>query len=1334
MKKDTFIFLLLLIMGMSSSTATSIRPGRYLLNHIDGRSGLSENMVKSILQDSWGFVWLGTKNGLNRYDGFNIKHYDVDDVQKKVGNHNISALYEAPDHRIWVGTDKGVFVYNRYQETFDFFDKKTDKGVDVSNWVNQIVGDKHGNIWIIVPNQGAFRYDTRKKKLHLYSTSREKETYEHNIQSMCLRNDGTVWFGTDGNGIFKYNYQNDKMEDVLPKSLKEALANKNIFTMTDYGEWIVLGEHEARLEKYNPTTKELKDVDAPNVHYKVIRAVAYDGDKLYVGTQDGLFIIDETKQTEEQLKENIAEPFGLSDNMIYSIYCDRHNGIWIGTMHSGANYLSKGGMHFTTFFPSATPGSLSSKLVHEMVGTDNGDVWINTEDGFVNIYHPAIQTFENVEVPIYKGGTGRLALMNNGTEIWSGLFKNGLDVITISNHTVRHYSPQELQLDAEPSVYALYKAHNGKVWLGTARGIYIQDKDMRFTKVKSIPDMYTQDIVQDQQENIWICTIGTGVYRLNLRTGRVSHFTHHADDPKSLSSNDVSSVTIDHLGNLWFATDRGGICKYDAQLDHFVSYGKAEGLPDDVAYKIIEDVNHFLWFGTNQGLVRFNPTTLDVTVYRNTNGLFSNQYTYKSAYKHPDGTFLFGSYSGLVAFNPQPANKNLSKHRIYITNIQVDNIEVKPGVGDVLETNIVHARKIKLPYDFSSLHLDISSMNFSGSEAANYEYKIEGVDKKWNSTTASVGINYTRLQPGRYKLKIREAGYTSNMVTLNIIVLYPWWSSVWARLIYLLVAVLLGWYLYKSIKQRQRRTLSIRASRLREAQEKELLQSKISFFTNITHEIRTPLTLISGSLENIHDEKIEDKGIEKSIRAVKLNCQRLLNLIDQLLDFRKMDAKSLQMNFVNMDVCELVRNIITHFEPTIVNQNKTISLDVEEDSITLPINPEILTKIISNLLNNAMKYSETFIQVNIRRTSDSLLLTVLNDGQKIPIDKVEEIFVPFTRLDHNDSKTGTGIGLPLARSLAEQHNGSLTLDTTSEYNSFVLNLPLYQDNVMKLDKESLNMNETSLDSIVVEDFHVDNTNKKEHTLLIVEDNAEIIDLIRDNLGEYYNVLIAYNGEEALEMMNDHRVNLIISDIMMPVMDGLELTRRIKSDFKLSHIPVILLTARQTLGDNIEGLQAGADAYIKKPFNFVYLQTQIKTLLDNRKREQESFLHMPHLLIENSGINNVEEKFLNKISNLIISNMHDPSFNVERLASEMCMSRSSLHRKIREVSNLTPIDFIRLIKLKKAAELIREHGYRTTEVCDKIGISSPSYFIKLFQKQFGMTPKEFASKKTDAHTK
>lgn len=1322
MKNRFLITILILCIAVCRAFAFDAITDRLLFMHIGDNSGLSENHVKAITKDRHGFVWIGTRNGLNRYDGCNIKTYDVDDLDKHFGNHNVSALYEANDGKLWVGTDKGVFIMDPDTERFTFFDLKTSRGHYPSNWVNQIVGDKAGNVWIVLPNEGAYRYDTRKKRLALYRTSKSFGQFDGNIQSVCVRRDGSVWFGTNGNGLYRYDKRIDNLRLMTRGDAQKALAGKNIYALTDYGSWLVVGEHEARLVKYNPQTGELRDVDSPGVHYKIIRAVATDGQRLYVGTQEGLYVIDEKAHKERVIRESTLSSFGLSCKMIYTVYIDSGGGLWLGTNTNGVDYLPPEGINYNVFLPSLMPGSISGKMVNEMAVTPDGDVWLSSDEGFVNIFDPRTKTFRDVPMATSKSGSNRLALYYDNGKIWSGTFKNGIDIIDSRTLAVSHYAPRDLGLVGDGSVYAVMRDRDGKMWLGTGRDVYVQADGMKFRRVNGLGGIYVQDFIQDRKGDIWVCTIGMGLYRFNVRTDKITHYQHDASDSTTVSSNDITSVSADHKGNLWFGTDRGGLCCYDFAKNVFASYGKADGLPDDVTYKVLEDGRHNLWFGTNHGLVRFNPATREATVYSDNMQYLGSQYSIRSAVKLADGTMLFGTQSGLRMINSNSIYSDMSSRRVMVTNLKVDNKDVRPEKGGIIEANIFTSRKIRLPYNFSSLHLDIGTLEYNSIESVDYEYRLEGVDKDWNIATTKDGINYTRLQPGKYGLTVRERGNKANTTTLEITVRHPWWDTILARVVYVMLIIAFVALLFRNQQLRQTRRMQRRARIIQASQEKELLQSKISFFTDVTHEIRTPLTLISGSLETINDSRIEDKAIRKNLRSVKMNCQRLLNLINQLMEFRKTDPKTLKLNFVRLDVCRLVNNIITRFEPAAANQGRTIGFDADEEAIMVPVNSEAVTKIVSNLLNNAMKYSESFMQVSIRHNASEVRISVVNDGARIPENMSERIFEPFVRLDRDDSKTGTGIGLPLAKSLAEMHHGSLRINKESEYNEFVLTLPMRQDNVIEMQCEELP--DTHYNDIV-EEYAENAGTTKGDTILVVEDNAEIVDLLRDNFGSDYMVLSAANGQEALDLIDKNKVSLVVTDVMMPVMDGLELTCRIKTDVNLSHMPVIMLTARQTLDNRIEGLKAGADAYIEKPFSMAHLRQQIQTLLENRRREQESFLHKPYLTVEGSGTNKVEEDFLNKMNMVITENMHDPDFNVERLAKEMCMSRSSLHRKIKEVSNLTPIDFIRLIKLKKAAELIRQKGYRANEVCEEIGISSPSYFIKLFQKQFGMTPKEFA---------
>lgn len=1312
---------------MMSSTHAYAQPNFFM--PIDTRDGLSENHVKSIVQDYWGFMWFGTKNGLNRYDGTSFKHYDVDDKILKCGNHNISALYEDALHQLWVGTDKGVYIFDPVTETFRFFNKVSNTGDKVRDWIAQIVNDGHGNIWIIAPNQGAFRYELRTQHLVLYRLAQSNKDYHLNPSSITVRKNGEVWLGTDKAGLLRYNPKTKEMIRVTTDRNNQSLRHMEMYAICDYGTNIAIADHEGKLMKYNPTTRLLSEINAPSVHYKLLRALLYNGKKLIVATHDGLYFIDEKKEKVEHVAENTLHPYGLQSNLIYSLYQDRNKGLWIGTIYNGVAYLPHHGMNFSNYIHIPETNSVSSRLIHELVNDGKGRVWIASEEGNIEVYDPRTGIFKEVPTPRYKGGNNRLGMLLVGDEIWSGVFKNGMDIINVNNFQVKHFSPEQLGIANEGSPYALFKDREGRIWMGTGRGLYIKGEGYRFNKISTIPEMYAQDIVEDKNGYLWIATMGSGIYQFSPKTGRYVQYEGKTGSD-GLQTNSISSISFDHKGNLWFATDRGGICQYDVLTKRFTTYSQKDLLPDDVTYKILEDKHYNLWFGTNHGLVCFNPYTHTVAVYDNRNGLISNQFSYKSAIKTINGKFLFGGVSGLVEFNPLAFVSKVQK--VFFTNIRVNGHELRPGDDGILDENIMLTHKLHLPHDMNNVSFDVSNLNFGGAQSSFYEYKLEGIDKEWQKSLNGNNISYSQLLPGKYTLLVRPNGNDAAIEKLVVIIDQPWYFTIWAKLIYLCLFLVLVYYLLRRYHHSQIQQLERRERLMNEKRDKELMKAKISFFTDITHELRTPLTLINGSVESITEEVVDNAKVERNISAIDKNCKRLLNLTNQLLDFRKIDSNGLTLSFTSFNVCKLMTGIVDRFEPAINSLHKLITLDLQEEDVKLQADREAFTKIISNMLNNARKYSETFIQVEVSTKDDKLMVAVINDGTRIPADKAETIFKPFVRLDDSHQVAGSGIGLPMARSLAEMHHGTLVVDPSSEYNKFVLTLPLEQKNVIlvaedKEDKPMLHEDLLTAQNTFV-DENVSADKAKEYTVLVVEDNPEVAQMVADKLREEYNVLIAENGQDGLEKLAKNHVDIVISDIMMPVMDGLQMTQKIKTNIETSHIPVILLTARQTMESNIEGLKSGADAYIVKPFSMAHLLTQIQTLLENRKRERESFVHKPYLPSSKSSINKADEEFLKKMTDLIIGHIDQPEFNVEQLASAMCMSRSSLHRKIKDVSNLTPVDFIRLVRLKKAAELIRQNHYRVAEVCEMVGISSPSYFIKLFHRQFGMTPKEFADKK------
>jgi ligand-binding sensor domain-containing protein/signal transduction histidine kinase/AraC-like DNA-binding protein len=1321
MKNKLILSILCCLLG--SSHAVGRDAANYYFSHITGENGLSQSNVKAIVQDSYGFMWFGTKNGLNRYDGTSIKILKCEDTAAGKGNNNISALHEDSERRLWVGTDKGVYIYDPVVEEFHAMELVAADGRQMTDWVSDIQADDEGNIWIVVPNEGVFRYRDGRLN-HYYVTDEMNYTLEF-PECMCVTPSGEVWIGANNAGLFAY----DASEDVFVQHVTDVhghtLKHDHIFSICGYGESIVVAAHEGQLKKYSPATREIEVIDAPEVHYTVLRDVACYEDELWVGTQAGLFIINEQAGTVVHLEEEMAQPYSLSDKTVYIIYKDREGGVWLGTVFGGVSYLPNHTMTFEKYLPSASGRSLSSKRIRELAEDDEGNVWIGTDDEGLNVLSRKtgeISPFAYASR--WKERSYMLALSVVDHRIWFGIFKKGLAVVQLPSMECKEYSGAELNLE-ESSIYAVCEDRRGRIWVGSGRGLYVAPPgEMRFERVASTGYDWIFHIMEDRDGIVWIASMGNGVYAYHPESGRYTHYLHRSDDEGSLSSNSVSDVMQDSRGALWFSTDRGGLCRYDKATDRFTTYSIPEGLPDDVVYRVLEDNRQNLWFGTNRGLVKFHPDSREVRVYTKSDGLLENQFNYKSALRSRDGKFYFGSIGGLIAFDPQEGSPVDFTPPVYITKLSIHNHEINTHTPhSPLDMSIIHTAGIVLPCDQSNISFDFVALNYASPSATQYFYLMEGVDADWIKAVTNQNISYSKLPPGDYRFHVQATNKDASWATgcsLHITILPPWWLSPTASVLYILLSICLLVYCFYRYERRQRK-------RIREAQilfeiekEKELYSSKIEFFTEIAHEVRTPLTLINGPLETILDMHIQDPKINKNLQVIARNTQRLLELTRQLLDFRKVGANKFLLDFVMIHIPLLIRETIDRFEPTISQQGKTLSFQAPDEDVTAAIDKEAFTKIVSNLLTNALKYAAHDIRVTLAKESTSFSLSVSSDGDRIPEELSARIFEPFFRINRSaETASGTGIGLPLARSLAELHNGKLYLDSHSDRNTFTLTLPLNQEKVIHMEDLS-----RQNDFINDEEQAPPVPGNEKRPILLVEDNDSMSAYIVEKLQTSFIVETAANGVEALEILHHKHIDLVISDIMMPQMGGFELCQAIKSDIELSHIPLIFLTAKNDLESKINGLKMGAEAYVEKPFSFHYLHTQITTLLTNRRKEREAFAKRPFFPVHNMKMNKADEEFMDKIIRLIYDNIDDYNFNVEHLAELLFMSRSSLLRKIKALTNLSPVDFIRLIRLKKAAELILEGRHRIGEIGYMVGINSPSYFSKLFLKQFGIMPKDF----------
>ncbi len=1294
--------------------------------HVNSETGLSQSNVKAIVQDCYGFIWLGTKNGLNRYDGQKVTQFYCYDKKLHCGNQNISALFSDSGHTLWVGTDEGVYRYDQTTETFSFVDAKTADGKMMKGWVADITEDQEGNIWIVVPANGIFKYDT-KGKLRLYSP--ETDDKSNMPINICICSDGSIWSCAWNIGLLEYNRRKDDFVVHTKDASGKSLLNIETNTLSQQGDNLIMAVQNGELKKYDYKRNILTDITLQNFKHTYVRnALVLDTD-IYVGTYNGLYILNEQNRTVRHYVQDISNKEGLSDNIIYTIYRDREKGVWVGTMFGGANYMANRNLTFRHHKMSESYGRQKTDIrVRELVEDCNGMMWIGTENSGIKCMKLKDGVIENLQS---KWGDEEsditLSVSADNEHVYCGLYKDGFEIIDAKGNS-SYYKNNQLHLDG--SVYSQLTTRNGDMYIGTDRGAYrAENGSLDFHAVEELKDLWIFDIMQEGNGDIWFATMGNGVIRYDAEAGKYVRYKHEPGNDKALSSTSVSSIMQDSKGNIWFSTDRGGVCRYNRKTNDFQTYSIKEGLPDDVAYKMLEDKHGNMWFGTNRGLVMMNPDEGNIRVFTMKDGLCENQFNYKSAVAGSDGKFYFGTINGLLSFDPEIKGEKKPTGEIYLTKLAIFNEEMCVGSSDSpLKKSILETDEIVLPYNRTNISLDFALLSYSTAFANQYYYMLEPIDNKWVSIGTEGNIQYANLNPGTYTLHIRAVSegqeeYAATK-TLKIKVLPPWWMSVWAIFLYLIIIVcaVIVWFLwYRNHKNKQ----------LREEQklfaiekEKELYQNKVNFFTEIAHEIRTPLTLINGPLEIIEEMHISNDKLTKNLRVISQNTKRLLNLASQLLDFQKIGANKLKPNYEVTDVSSLLKETVDRFEPTFTHQGKVLeNVDIEEN-ISAKIDKEAITKILSNLLNNARKYGDHSISVSLKKVNNNFVVTVFSDGDRIPKEKAEQIFDPFYQYNERKEKAqGVGIGLSLSRSLAEIHEGTLYLDLQrTDGNSFVLSIPL---NMEMETAETVDAVNTNLAINDTGNFVEENAKGK--TLLIVEDEKSILSFMEDRLSESFLIETAENGREALEKLHKTTVDLVISDVMMPDMNGFELCQAIKSDIELSHIPVVFLTAKNDTDSKIQGLKVGAEAYIEKPFSFEFLRQQVMSLLGNRQNEREAFSKRPFFPVKNMQMSKEDEAFMKKVLDVINANLDDEAFNVERMAEELCMSRSSLLRKIKTLFNMAPLDFIRLIRLKKAAELIQEGKYRVGEICYMVGFNSHSYFSKLFSKQFGMTPKDFEKK-------
>ena len=1302
----------------------------YYFKNLSIRNGLSQNTVNAILQDRKGFMWLGTKDGLNRYDGLSFRKFKHDAANpRSIGNSFITSLYEDFNGNIWVGTDAGVYIYYPEKEAFEEFDCQSLEKTRIERSVSMIAGDKQGRVWIAVEAQGMFCYDTRQKLLRNYPLSE----ISSNIKCFTFDSGGTLWLGFYGDGLY---YSKDNLATVHPYGSPEDGKREfegGVITKIVQGNYncLYIGSVKEGVSELNLTSGQVRNLLAIDESGESIFCrdlLPYSDNELWIGTESGIYIYNLRTAQFIHLRASLYDSYSLSDNAIYALYKDREEGLWIGSYFGGVDYYPRQYTYFAKYYPKNIANSLHGKRVREFCRAADGTLWIGTEDGGLNHFNPKTKEFHFFEPS--AGFTNIHGLCMDGSHLWVGTFSKGLRVIdTRTGVVLRTYmeghTPHSLN---DNSIFSICRTSAGEIYLGTLFGLlrYNRTQD-NFDRIPELNGKFVYDIKEDSYGNLWLATYANGAYCYDVSVRRWKNYVFDAEDEKSLPYDKVLSVFEDSYRQIWLTTQGGGFCLFHPDTETFTRYGLKDGLPNDVVYQIVEDDDRFLWLTTNNGLVRFDPKTMEMKVFSTANGLPTNQFNYRSGFKDEAGNIYLGSINGFVAFDPRTFAENRQVPAVAITDFLLFNKEVPVGETDSpLKSSITFSDKVVLTADQNSFSFRIAALSYQAPRMNKLMYKLEGFDEGWLTIGESPLVTYSNLGYGDYVFKVKASNsdgvWNEQETSLHLSILPPFYLSGWAYCFYVLFfmgcLVCVIFYFKRRNYRKQHRQMEM----LEQEKEREVYHAKIDFFTNVAHEIRTPLTLIKGPLENIILKKEVDSETKEDLYIMKQNTERLLNLTNQLLDFRKTETRGFRLNFTECDVVAVLRETYLRFTSLAKQKGLDFILELPQECFMADVNQEALTKIISNLLNNGVKYASTYLRISLETDEKVFHIRTFNDGEMIPDTMKEEIFKPFVRLDKEDEvTTGTGIGLALSRSLAELHQGSLMMEKGEEVNCFCLTLPVNQDSTITLSAE--NVSQVEENSCGWEQEETD-TKEKKPMILVVEDNPDMLAFIRKQLTTEYSVLTAMNGIEALAVLDNHYVNLVVSDVMMPQMDGFELCKAIKSDLSYSHIPVVLLTAKTNIQSKIEGLELGADAYIEKPFSVEYLLANISSLIHNREKLRQTFAKSPFVAANTMALTKADEEFIWKLNDIIQANLHNPEFSMEDMADALKMSRSSFYRKIKGVLDLSPNEYLRLERLKQAAQLLKEGKSRVNEICYTVGFNSPSYFSKCFLKQFGVLPKDF----------
>ena len=1326
---------------------------------------LPTNEVQKVYQDRDGFIWFATRNGLCQYNGYETTLYKSNLYSPDLLTTNsITCLVDDNNNNLWIGTSEGLNVMDKRTGEI-----KKYKAPSISNnVVSALCVTRDNTLWVGTDN-GLCRYVPEKDTFVVCGDEFGDGRLRYvTIKSLLEDSDGDLWIGTWAQGLFRYSPSTDKVV-VYPK-INEQYSSHVIYEDSNKDIWV--GSWGYGLFKLrNP--KDMENVsyqsflhengDDSSLSDNIVYDIAEDINThtLWVGTRSGLSILRLDESSSFINYKSGKSDYRIPSDEVNSIMRDSQKNMWIGAIGGGVLMADTRQPAFALHTLNFGDEDIPVTSVRTLFADSDQNLWIG-----VGTYGLARREYVTGELKMYShipefSGVKDLPSLfavvqrKKSGDIWFGMYNGGIYVYR-KGEKVKHLTTKNSAFLTSDCVSALYEDYEGNCWVGTRGGIGVRLSDgtdyrfetMNFNDSLSAGWIYVRDIVQDMDNSVWLATSNFGVIHItgDVRQPSTLKYENYSFHNRKLITNTVLCMHIDRFGRLWAGTEGGGLYLYNRSTGQFEEKTRTYSIPGDVIVSIEEDKSGNLWLGTVSGLVKLYVAAVgndfSTRIYTSADGLQDNFIVNSSCSR--DGELFFGGHKGYNSFFPDKMEIPSQETNFLITDIKIFNhsfknlpVELQQKISPVMPT---YTSKIELPYKYNNFSIEFAALTYKNPELNRYAYRLQNFDLDWQYTDADRRFAYyNNLPSGTYTFQLKatnENGEWSGYVReFTVVVLPPFWATWWAYLLYMVLVLVIGVLIYRTIKKRILLQNALRLREMEKAKAEELNHAKLQFFTNITHELLTPLTIISATVDEL---KTQAPSHNDLYTVMNSNIQRLIRLLQQILEFRKAETGNLKLRVSPGDLAAFVRTGTESFKPLVKKRKIHFSLLCDPESIVGYFDIDKLDKIMYNLLSNAAKYNKEdgFIQVTLSYDEEDrefVLLRVKDNGKGISREKQATLFKRFYEGDYRKFNTiGTGIGLSLTKDLVTLHGGTISVESEVDHGTeFIVRIPIersYYDEE-QIDDEVISLRQTAIDyedtpeDVIAE---VQELATKANSILLVEDNEELLNLMTKLLGREYNVFTAENGKEGIIVLENEDVDLIVSDIMMPEMDGIEFCKYVKGHLEISHIPVILLTAKNKEEDRAEAYEIGADAFISKPFNLTVLHARIRNLLKYKARMAHDFKNQIVFEVKDLNYTSLDEDFIQRAINCVNNHLEDPNFDQAQFADEMLTSKSTLYKKLKSLAGLNTSSFIRNVRLKAACRIMEEKGIniRVSELAYAVGFNDPKYFSSCFKKEFGMLPSEY----------